>query len=704
MLVSAFAAASIVTVQADPFDWPMQTLDAVVTTDPFWGYYGGYHDILQAIKTELLNIGIDLTVRTYDQYTWWDITSDSGWNVSSEYQVPGMPAGINGWDMYTSEWWMMPSGMLWLEDIMYNELTPPEGGSNVFPWMNEKADELLRGGQFTLDAETRKQYLDAWQTLFMADPPMINMYYSKVYEVESIWLQDYDPTAWFMEVSRMRFNKTLWDTHYTGAREPYTLIFGLGFEAIWAYNNLFMVTYTDDRMCDLMAETLYDISVDMSEPVGAEPWDWPPTGVPPNPWNFFNKPTLAADQPTFITPTHVRIPLRKNVKWSDGYPFNATDVKFTYDLVLNLDTGAAAYGDLYQWLDYVEIVNETCVDLFLKEPGNYADLANILSDEWGLAMVPWHTLKGIAPGDLSTHVSNVYPEDAKTYLPALGPFMLDNVEVGPEITMVRNPYYFGYSDSLSPADPPLDWGPYDVSKIILISYPDPSDRLLALKTHTIDFAEYSTASKETFEGLKADSPGNGLRVWQYDYPASHPIWLNLDSPKLSNRYFRLALAYAIPYGYIYDEILSSWGVEPYAGKTFILPQHYYTEPNTPEVDPDLTGTRVRLFNEELLPYEHNITKALEYMKMWWYSTDPDFTQGPIGDADFSGLVELADYYIWADKIGTSSPWPALPGCDIDPNFNNDAYVDIDDYYDWTACWGFYYPEGSTTHEWSRYVP
>ena len=714
MLVTAFAASivTVQTVQATPsFPWGTIDLHAVVTSDPFWGYYGGYHDILKAMKAELANIGINLIIRTYDQYTWWDITWDSGYNIPGGVQVPGMPPGIEGWDMFTSEWWLMPSGMLWLEEIVYNEWTIPEGGFNVFPWMNAKADDLLKQAMWTLDAETRETYIGKWQEMFMADPPMINMYYSKVYEVESLWLDTYDPTAWFMEVSHMTFNETTYENFGSPGNREGTLLFGLGFEEVWSYNNLFMMTYTDDRMCDLKDETLYDISVDMSEPIGEEPWDWPPSGVPPNPWNFFSKPALASDQPEFITPTRARVPLRRDVYWSDGCPFNATDVRFTIETILDEATGAEARADLMLFVDHVEYVynaSYTCpyknenydpwlIDFILHEPGYYSDVACLLSNEWGCAMIPWHTLKDIPRADLSGHASNIYPDDCITYLPALGPFKLHSVDVGPIIELRRNDNYFGYD---------LGWGPYNVSKMILKSYPDPFDRLAAIQAHEIDFAEYSTASKETFEALKAGSPGNGLRVWQYDYPASHPLWLNLDGPKMSNRYFRMALAHAIPYEHIYDVILPSWGVEPYAGKSLILPQHYYTEPNTTAVeDPDLNGTRVRLFNEELDAYEFNITKATEYMNMWWYSQqNKPLADSPVGDADFSGLVELPDYYIWTDNIGTSPPWTFLPGCDIDPDFDNSGLVDATDYLTyWRPRFGYYYPEGSTTHQWSIYI-
>ncbi len=53
----------------------------------------------------------------------------------------------------------------------------------------------------------------------------------------------------------------------------------------------------------------------------------------------------------------------------------------------------------------------------------------------------------------------------------------------------------------------------------------------------------------------------------------------------------------------------------------------------------------------------------------------EYLEGAAGDADFSGKVDLDDFYIWRDK-----GWPLvppdkvtfLPGQDIDPDFNNDG--------------------------------
>ena len=691
MLTGAIAGSSLVTVQANPDHF---TLYALLTEDPYWGYYGGYHDLVYTVRDELTNIGINLDVRIYDAYTRWDIMWEEGWNVSG-YDAPPP----DGWDISTGEWWIWPTGFLWLEAVVYGWMTPVDigvewhdhqDGYNIMPWVNEKADDYLWKGMHTFDASDRQKYLWDWQEEFMHDPPMIPVYYGRSYHVQSAWLEGYDPVAWFVDESHMAINDTLFDLYAPDWRksQPNTLIVALGYEPLWSFNQLFIETYTEERMVDVSYETLYTISID----------PWPETGQEPEHWEYCTKPRLAADEPTFMDGpngprTRVRVPLREGVQWSDGDDFNATDVKFTYDLILNPETKAVAIGDISPAVQYVEYVSaaevgepekaytdpytgQTGIHPYYVDfisPAPYPDITTILSAEWGGNMMPWHTLKDIAPKSLRLHPSTYDWTVAVDFLPSLGPFKLTNYVAGEFIEMTRNDLHFGYD---------LGWGPYGVETMILKWVPNAAARLASLKTHETDLGEYPVTSKEEFEALKERED---LRVWQYDYTTSNPLWLNLDGPYLSNRYVRQAIAHAIPYETIFNEILPSWGAEAYPGKALILPQNYYTDPDTAEM--------VHLFNEELEPYEHNITVAEMYMNMWVYSQEgTDFALGPVGDADFSGVVRLDDFIAWATNFGTEpEDWTFLPGNDIDPDFDNSGLVNLDDFIEWAANYGAYYP-------------
>ncbi|NIS67401.1 MAG: hypothetical protein GTO12_00165 [Proteobacteria bacterium] len=616
------------------------------------------------IDDELAKIGIELVVEYYDDYEWWDIVWDVGWNHTG-----GTPYPPGGWDLTLTEWWMMPTGLFQVEPLMYSWLTPPEG-CNIFPWLDERADKYLWNGMHTLDANERRYYLWRWQEEFMDNPPMTNLYYPRMYEVTADWVYGWDAVVRFRDISHLAINETLFNEYAPEWRktELNTLIYAVE-EPVWSFNPLFIETTTEQWMCDLVYDTLYDLSIDQ----------WPPTGQEPAPWDFYSKPALAAAPPIFMEGpngpnTRARVLLRDDIYWSDGIRFNATDVKFTFDLVLDPGTGAVAYSYLEPVVESVGIVNETCVDFILYAP--YADLTTLLSHDRGLAIIPWHILKDIPPPPIRHHQSN---SDWTQMLPGTGPFRVTDFVEDIYITLERNPEYFGYN---------LDWGPYNVTEIILQWIPDWAQRLVATMSGDIDFGEYAPAPVEQFTDLQ-EWPN--LRVWEYDSPSSTLLFFNLDNQYLSNRYVRQAVCHAIPYDKIIQQILPMWGIATaYRGKTLITPLHYYT---------DESNVRVHLFNDDLEPYEYNIVKAQEYLNMWLYSQQlyapegsPEVAQGPVGDADFSGRVNYDDFWVWRDNWATvPGDWSWEPGMDIDPDFNNDNSVTMVDFDEWSLNHGNRYP-------------
>jgi len=59
-----------------------------------------------------------------------------------------------------------------------------------------------------------------------------------------------------------------------------------------------------------------------------------------------------------------------------------------------------------------------------------------------------------------------------------------------------------------------------------------------------------------------------------------------------------------------------------------------------------------------------------------------------GDADFSGLVELADFALWADNLGKI---PEQFPLKVYPDFDNNGYVEMADFYRWRENIGKHYP-------------
>jgi ABC-type transport system substrate-binding protein len=164
------------------------------------------------------------------------------------------------------------------------------------------------------------------------------------------------------------------------------------------------------------------------------------------------------------------------------------------------------------------------------------------------------------------------------------------------------------------------------------------------------------------------------------------VAFNLNHPVLSNRFVRQAIAHAIDYAHITDVINPDAGLGDCPADCLpIWPMLEWAWPTDDDRD------RLNLW-----PYVTDIAIANQYMDMYRYSlVDTDYTLGPIGDGDFSGYVEPLDFTVWATRIvkGQLLPyeWPWSPGRDIDPDWDNNAYVDVSDFIRYRDDRDIYYP-------------
>uniref|UniRef100_A0A7C3ARC4 Peptide ABC transporter substrate-binding protein n=1 Tax=Thermorudis sp. TaxID=1969470 RepID=A0A7C3ARC4_9BACT len=81
--------------------------------------------------------------------------------------------------------------------------------------------------------------------------------------------------------------------------------------------------------------------------------------------------------------------LRQDVKWHDGTPFTARDVKFTFDYLSNPETAATTFGT-YEPVDSVEVIDEYTVKVNFKQP--WAGWFVIFTGPNGM-ILPEHALK-----------------------------------------------------------------------------------------------------------------------------------------------------------------------------------------------------------------------------------------------------------------------------------------------------------------------
>ncbi len=175
---------------------------------------------------------------------------------------------------------------------------------------------------------------------------------------------------------------------------------------------------------------------------------------------------VSADGKTFT------LTLRSGVKFSDGSPFTAADVKFSLDRAKNPDNGA--WNGLIASIDTVTITNPTTVTLALKypDPSLPAALAT-----FNTAILPQKQFTA-SPGAKDEDKAKAFAEKPI----GTGPFVLTDWKKGSSMTLKRNPNYWAKGDDGQAL-------PY-VDEINFQIIPDDNTRILKLQSGELDGAEF----------------------------------------------------------------------------------------------------------------------------------------------------------------------------------------------------------------------
>jgi peptide/nickel transport system substrate-binding protein len=226
--------------------------------------------------------------------------------------------------------------------------------------------------------------------------------------------------------------------------------------------------------------------------------------------------------------------LRPNLRWQDGPPVTCSDLKFTWQVVMNPHNNVVT-TDGYKDIGSIDCSNPRVAVIHMKKL--YAPfLQQLWSVNGNAPILPEHLLAKYNDdkGSFNTAPYNSLPIGS-------GPFKVTQWLRGQEVRMVANPdFYLGR--------PKLN----DVVYKIL---PDENTAETELQTHELDMLAVGTGLKWPEYAALAADPKNGLKAIRVDAFLFTHIDFNLDHPIVADVQVRRALAYATDKREIIDKVL-----------------------------------------------------------------------------------------------------------------------------------------------------
>lgn len=262
----------------------------------------------------------------------------------------------------------------------------------------------------------------------------------------------------------------------------------------------------------------------------------------------------------------VTFKLRKGIRWHDGKPFTAEDVKFTYQKLVD-PTVKTPYGSDFLLVKEVNILGPYTVQIKYKEP-----FAPAL-ESWGMGIIPKHIF---SKGDFNSNPANRNPIGT-------GPFRFREWKTDEKIVLDANPDYFE--------------GKPCIARYIYRIIPDQAVQFLELRNESIDEMGLTPDQWKAY-------PEFFKHYNKFRYPSFAYSYLgfNLSNPMFREKTFRKAIAYAINKDDIINGVLLGMGkaaTGPYPPQSWA-------------------------FNPKIKDYEYNPQKSAELLKeLGWQDSDRD---------------------------------------------------------------------------------
>jgi len=270
-----------------------------------------------------------------------------------------------------------------------------------------------------------------------------------------------------------------------------------------------------------------------------------PDGQGSLPW-LVSAQDLSSDKQTWT------FTLKPGIKFSDGSPLQAADVKYTLER-----SAKGPNGYILAAVDSIDAPDASTIVIHTRHP-------------WGPLL-----------GDLSLYSNGIVPKDLRGASPqeffkqpiGTGPFMFDHWTKGQELKLVRNPHYW------QEGKPILDSVTFSV-------VPDDNTRVLQLRGGQADVIEFPPFS--TVTSLQND-PDLGVTLFPSTWVSY--IAMNENKDEFADVHVRRAINYAIDKDSIIKSVLFGHGTP---ANSFFSPSWGFYSKATPFYDFDVSKAKQEL--------------------------------------------------------------------------------------------------------------
>lgn len=233
--------------------------------------------------------------------------------------------------------------------------------------------------------------------------------------------------------------------------------------------------------------------------------------------------------------TEYTFSLRDDVTFHDGTAFTAEDVKYTFDRIINPDTGAQTAFSLIGPYEETVIVDDYTVIIRFSTP--FAPFLDSVSTPY-LGMTS-------AEG-----VESLGEDYGLTSVVSTGPYMVESYIPDSEVVLVRNPDYAWGSEEVFGQS-----GPGNFERIIFKIILEPSTRLAALESNEVDFI--TEVPELDVERLQNDEAISIIQIEQPGHGWS--MMFNFENAPTDELAVRHAIAQAINKQAVIDIVFNGFG-------------------------------------------------------------------------------------------------------------------------------------------------